>query len=149
MVARDAGHREHVVERHRHVRNDDLDDRVAHALGRRRAAFALSGGPGFRRKRIAGGTRLPLRPDLAPQLPRHPQQHQAAGEQQSHDLEELHRHRREPDAHQGRGCDADGDDAGPILRRQPRGGHADHDRVVPREHEVDDDDLKQGAQLCG
>ena len=61
-------------------------------------------------------------------------------EQQPHDLEQLHRHRRERDPHQGRGHDAERDDAGAVLRRQTRRDQADDDRVVPGEHEVDDDD---------
>ena len=39
------------------------------------------------------------------------------------------------------------DDAPPAPRRQPGGGHADHDRVVAGEHDVDDDHRDERARL--
>src|SRR5207248_7520591 len=53
----------------------------------------------------------------------------------------------EQDAQYRRRDDAESDRARPVLRRQPCGGHPDHDRIVAGEHDVDDDHRHQRAHL--
>ena len=86
---------------------------------------------------------------LAPHLPAHPQQQDAAGEQQADDLQQLDRDAGEPDAHHGRRGDAPEDHLGALVLRQAGGGQADHDGVVAGQHQVDHDDLEQRSQSFG
>ena len=87
------------------------------------------------------------RMQLAPHLPRHPEQQQAAREQQPDDREQLHGDQRERDPAQHRQHDADHDDLALLLARQPARRHPDHDRVVAGEHEVDHDHRGEGVEL--
>ena len=79
-----ARHRQHVVERHRQVGDDDLRDGGAEAHGGTRPRVAAHD------RAPASGMRLALA-DLAVHLPAHPQQQDAAGERQADDGEQLHR----------------------------------------------------------
>jgi hypothetical protein len=80
---------------------------------------------------------------LAPHLPAHPEQEEAAGKQQAHDLQELGGHAGKRDAqHRGR-HHADQDGLVALVCWQSRGGKPDHDRVVAGENEVDQDDLSE------
>ena len=87
MLARRAGDSEHVVQRHRDVSDGDLPYRLAQRLlmapGRciHRAC----------RRKTLHFWLLMRGMQLAPHLPAYPQQQDAAGEQQSDDLQELHR----------------------------------------------------------
>ena len=88
-------------------------------------------------------------PQLAPHLPAHPQQQDAAGEEQADDLEKLGGEKREHDAQHRGGDDADQDRLVALLLRQPRRREADHDGVVAGQHQVDHDHLEEGRQGLG
>ena len=83
-------------------------------------------------------------PQLAPHLPAHPQQQDAAGEQQADDLEKLRGEEREDDAQDRGGDDADQDRLVALLLRQAGRGKADDDGIVAGQHQVDHDDLEEG-----
>ena len=86
---------------------------------------------------------LVRRLQLAPHLPAHPQQENAAGKQQSHDLQQLYCDSREADP-QGRGSQYAGQDGlFPLVLRQSGSGKPDNDRIVAGEHQVDHHDLKE------
>ena len=135
-----ARHREHVVERHGKIGDHDLPDRLAHRLSARLRMQEMHGalrlGPGV----------VHVRAQLLPQFPAHPREEQPADQEHPRDLQKLHRDQRKPDPHHHRERDADRDDPGALPFRQPRRSHADHDRVVPREDEVDEDHLQQRAR---
>ena len=78
-----AGHRrhsEHVVEGHRDIRDENLDHCLPHRLFRRLRAHALGGLPARHRCLLT---------KLLCQLPRNPEQEDAADEQQPGDLGEA------------------------------------------------------------
>ena len=79
-----AGDREHVVERHRDVGDDDLDER-----GRELMVAASPTPPGPPAKPAPSPARRLLK--LAAHLPAHPEQQDAAREQQADDREQLRR----------------------------------------------------------
>ena len=85
--------------------------------------------------------------DLAVELPAHPEQQDAAGEKQADDLHELHREQRQEDAQHDRAGDPVEDH---LLANGARGagrGHADHDGVVARQDDVDEDHLQDRADV--
>ena len=84
---------------------------------------------------------------LAPHLPAHPEQQDAAGEEQAHDLEKLGREQREDDAQDGGGEDAEQDRLVALLLRETGGGQADDDGVVAGKRQVDADDHQEGDDL--
>ncbi len=132
MVARRAGDGQHIVERHRDVGEDDLHERLAEALAFR---FLLAG------RRIGDVPSCLLQ--LAIHLPGDPEQQHAAGEGEADDGEELDGDERKTDAQRRRHGDAEGDDAELLLVRQAGRRHADDNRVVASEHDIDDDDGEQ------
>jgi hypothetical protein len=145
VVARRAGHGQHVVQRHRHIGQHDLGDGLAERLGRSALAVAAAGGRrAVLQRRGLGGV---VGAQLAPQLPAHPQQQDAAGEQQADDLQQLGGEQGEDDAQHGGGDDAPQDGAAPLLGGQPGRGHADDDGVVAGQRHVDDHDLDEGGEL--
>jgi hypothetical protein len=85
--------------------------------------------------------------DLPVQLPAHPQEEETADEQQADDVQEPHGQQRQQHA--------EGDRAGDPVKDHLLancGGcacsrHADDDRVVPGQDDVDEDHLKDGRQL--
>ncbi len=81
---------------------------------------------------------------FAPHLPGHPEQQDAAGQQQADNGEQLDGNQREQDAQHGGGGDADQDGARAPLGRQTRGGEPDHHGIVARQHQVDHDHLEKG-----
>jgi len=88
---------------------------------------------------------MPL-PELAPHLPAHPEQEDAAGEEKADQLQEL-------DGYDGQAQPQDdgGDEAveyglAPLLGRQASGREANGDSVVPGEGQVDHDDLSKSDQ---
>ena len=86
---------------------------------------------------------------LAPHLPAHPQQQDAAGKQQADDLQQLDRDAGKADAHHGRRGDAPEDHLGALVLRQTGGGEPDDDGVVAGQHQVDHDDLEQRGKSFG
>ena len=89
------------------------------------------------------------RAQLAPHLPAHPQQQDAAGEEQADDLEKLGGEEREDDAQDRGRDDADQDRLVALLLRQARRREADHHRIVAGQHQVDHDHLEEGRQGFG
>ena len=83
---------------------------------------------------------------LAPHLPGDPGQQQAAGQQQTDDFQEVVSENREYDAGEGGQADTDNNRAATQVRRQVRGGQADHDRVVSGQHDVDHHDGAERRQ---
>lgn len=144
VVARGAGHGQHVVERHRHVGHHDLGDGLAEGLRRPAGLAVVAAGLAVLQRRGLGGV---VGADLAPQLPAHPQQQDAAGEQQADDLQQLGGEQGEDDAQHGGGADAPQDGAAPLIGRQAGRGHADDDGVVAGQRHVDDHDLDEGGKL--
>jgi hypothetical protein len=137
MVLGSAGDRQDVVEAHRDVGDQDLDDRLPQGLARgarrspigdRRHALVLFG------DRIAVMAAVP---QLAVHLPADPQQQNAARQDDADDAQQLHRDRREGDTHDGRSDDAPEDRLPALIGRQASGRHADDDGVVPSQDEVD------------
>ena len=80
MVARGPGDRQHVVERHRQVGQDDADQRLPRRLARTGGVSAAVAAVAFAAARFA---------HFAVHLPRHPQQQHAAGQGQPDNREQL------------------------------------------------------------
>ena len=149
MLARRAGHREHVVEGHRHVGDDDLPGGLGEGLARNASGngAVLIDVPTL--ESLLGRMLLGLMAgaQLAPHLPAHPQQQDAAGQEQAHDLEKLGRDQRENDTQDGGGENAEQDGLVALLLRETGGGQADDDGVVAGERQVDADDHQEGDDL--
>ncbi len=155
MGVRRAGHREHVVQRHGHVGDHDLQQGGAEALAlqaqllRRRplAVLDLHG-----QLQLALGLGLIVRrlfAQFAPHLPAHPQQQEAARQQQADDGQKLDRDQGEADAHQDGGGQTDQDGLAALFGRQGGGGQTHGHGVVARQHEVDHQHLTEGGQGGG
>ena len=86
---------------------------------------------------------------LAPHLPTHPEQQDAANQQEAQDLQELCGEDGEDDAQHRRGKNADEDRLVALILRQARCRKPDHDGIVARQHQVDHDDLAQCDQGLG
>ena len=84
---------------------------------------------------------------LAPHLPAHPKQQNAAREQQPDDLQQLNRYGSEADAQERGGQYADQDRFPALSFGQPGGCQPDDDCVVAGEHQVDHDDLEKRSQV--
>ena len=83
------------------------------------------------------------RVQFAPHLPAYPQQENAAGEQQSYDLQQLDRNGGEADPQDRGGQNAHQDRFLALPFREPGGREPDHDRVVAGEHQIDHHDLEK------
>ena len=83
---------------------------------------------------------------IAVHLPGHPEQEDAAGEDQADDLHQLGDHEGKDDPQHQSGDDADQDDALALRRRQARGERADDDRIVAGQHDVDHQHLAERGQ---
>ena len=83
---------------------------------------------------------------LAPHLPAHPEQQDAAGQQQADDLQQLHRDAGEADAQDRGGEDADQNRLVALVLGQAGGCKPDDDRIVAGEHQVDHHDLEKCCQ---
>jgi hypothetical protein len=86
------------------------------------------------------------RAQLAPHLPAHPKQQDAAGEQQSDDLQQLNRDGSEADAQDRGGQYADQNRFFSLTLGQSGGCKADDDRIVAGEHQIDHHDLEKRCQ---
>ncbi len=86
---------------------------------------------------------------LAPHFPGHPDQQQPADEDQSDDLHQLGHDEREGDAQHQRREHADQDHLLALFGGQARGERAHDDRIVPGEHQVDHQHLKEGGKGRG
>ena len=124
MLAGGAGHRENVVERHRDVGDDDLPGGLGEGLARR-ALCDPARSVGVRvGESLLGRVRFGRRgAQLAPHLPAHPQEQDAARDEQADDRKQPRRDAGEQDAQHRRGDDADEDRpvallgaAAPMLR---------------------------------
>src|SRR5918995_909207 len=99
---------QHVVERHRHVGDNNLprclSKRLARGMfGDQAILIEVAVLQGFFGLKVLLGM---AGPQLAPHLPAHPEQENTAGEKQADDLEELGRETREDDAQDGSRNDA-------------------------------------------
>ncbi len=137
MLARGARHRQHVVERHRDVRQHDLPGGLGEGLARHiRASPCVS----------AASVSSAFGPRSSRHIFQlHPEQQDAAGEQQADDRQQLDGDAGERDAQHRGGDDADQDGAPALLRRQAGGGEPDDDGIVAGQHQVDHDDLEEGG----
>ena len=150
MLARGAGNREHVVERHGDVGDDDLERRLGEGLPLstfRNMAVGVQVLPGQRfahRMRVSAG-----RAQLPPHFPAHPEKQDSACKEQADDREKPRRDGGEEDAQHGRRGDTDEDRLGSLLRREPGGGEPDDDGVVAGQNEIDQDDLQKRRQRVG
>ena len=86
---------------------------------------------------------------FAPHLPAHPQQQQAAGQQQADDGQQLDGDQGEADAQHDGGGQADQDRLLALLRRQGGGGQAHGDGVVAGQHQIDHQHLAERGGLAG
>jgi hypothetical protein len=143
-LMRGAGDGEHVVERHRHVGDDDLHDRLPEGFW-----FRLAAGGRLAFEHVGAAIGVGGALELAPHLPRHPEQKNAPGEQQADDLQQRRRHQGEDDPQRRRGQNAEKDRAPALSLRQSRGGKADDDGVIAGERDVDPDDLKERRPELG
>ncbi len=81
---------------------------------------------------------------LAVHLPAHPEQQQAAGDQEAAtERQQLRGDQCETDAEDRRGDDADEDGFAAEIGRQTGGGEPDDDGIVAGEHQIDHDNLKE------
>jgi len=152
VLAGRAGHRQDVVQGHGHVRQQDLRHGLAHGLGtRRRGGLTLElDACGFLEGlcRLGGLGLMPL-PELAPHLPAHPEQEDAAGEEKADQLQELDGHYGQTQAQGDGGHETVKDGFAPLFGRQTCGGEADGHGVVSGEGQVDHDDLSKSDQGFG
>ena len=121
-----AGNRDHIVERHHEVGDDDRLDRGPKLVTRRYVAVSV---------------RVARRSD---QLDADPQQHQPADQ-----LEQGHVQQRDCDSDQDhaqhdRARAAPQDAEAPLLRGQVAAGQRNQQRIVTTEQDVDHDDLADG-----
>lgn len=133
MLTRRTGDREHVVERHRHVGDNDLPCSLGQRLGRGTFRLAVRSHdmlfmPGAQ---------------LTPHLPADPQQQEAAREQQSDNGQKLGCKSREDNSQKCRGANADQDCLVALPFWQTRSGKTDDNRIVTGKNKVDEDDLNE------
>jgi len=83
---------------------------------------------------------------LAPHLPRDPDQQQAADKDQADDLHQLGHDEREGDAQHERREHADDDHLAPLVGGKPRRERADDDRIVARQYDVDHQHLQESGK---
>ena len=135
--ARRTGDRQHVVERHRKIGENDRPQR-------RPEAGLVAGG--------IGSVEVASRPldrvsvavdDLTVHLPAHEQQQKAARQRQADDLQHLLCDGREQDAQNDRARDAPENHLGAHIVGNARCGHADDDRVVAGKRQVDHQNVEQ------
>jgi hypothetical protein len=84
--------------------------------------------------------------ELAPHFPAHPEEEDATGEQQPDQLQELNGDAGKGNAEGGRRANADDECLVALIGRQAGSGEAYNDGVVAGEHQVDENDLEEGAQ---
>jgi len=133
---------EDIVQRHGKIGDQDLDQGAQQRLGllRGRSVDARQGG-------FAPGFLGPAPGDqIAPHLPAHPEQQQAAGQEQADDLQQLHRDQGEAAQHDHRRAEPQDDRPALEPMGQARRRQADGDGVVPRQGEVDHHHLREGRQ---
>ena len=125
------GHRQHVVQAHRHVRQDDLHHRLAQRL--RLASPAALSTCGRRSSRNISST---------------PTAAAARRQAAARDRQQLQRDRPEGDADHRRAGDAEQDGAGRVCRsRQSGHRHPDDDGIVAGQREIDQHDLSERDQV--
>src|SRR5262245_24810319 len=139
MVARGARHRQHVVERHGDVRNNDLPGSLREGLPGDVALLPSQCSLGFVPVRAA---------QVAPHLPAHPKQQYSACQKQTDNLQKLQGDARENESQHGGSDNADEDRARALFGWQARGGKADDNRIVAREDEIDHDDLEKRGECA-
>ena len=84
---------------------------------------------------------------FAPHLPAHPEQQEAARQQQADDGQQLHGDQGQADAHDDGGGQTDQDGLSALFLGQGGGGQADGYGVIASQDEVDHQDLAEGGGL--
>ena len=135
VLARGAGHRQHVVERHRDVGDHDLPGGLREGLARRRPPPRSTPPRGPRRWARAVRATSSSKPRRAGCRRRAAVRPSPAARPQ--------RWRRRYSARWRRRCRRGS--PGPLVLRQARRGEPDDDGVVAGEHQVDHDDLEEGG----
>ena len=147
MFAGGTGNGQNIVERHRHIGDDDLPGGLGKGLapgatGYFTIGIEVRGAHRFQRFHalFAGFSQL------APHLPAHPEQQDAADQQQPKNVQKLGGYAGKQDAQCGGGDDADEDRLVALLARQARRREADDDGIVTGQHQVDHHHLPKGNQ---
>ncbi len=90
-------------------------------------------------QRLMGG-------DVAIEPPRHPHEEDASGQHQAQNVEDAGGDQGQADAQHHRQRHAPEHHLVAAAAGQPSGRRADHHGVVAGEHEIDQDDLKEGGE---
>ena len=77
-----------------------------------------------------------LFPQIAIQLPAHPEQQEPTSQRQTDDVEQLHRHASEDNPHYHRKRDAVNNDLLTIFRCNASRCHTDHNGIITSEHQI-------------
>lgn len=146
MPACGAGDGQNVVEGHRDVRHHDPQDDLAEGLAMGLACDRAVAFEGMvHRPVVASLLMLGCRVNLAPHLPADPKEKNAASERKPEHLQQLRCDPRAQDPQSSCRKNADCDRTLALLKRQAGRGKTDDESVVSSQHEVDEDDLNQGA----
>ncbi|KAH0445364.1 hypothetical protein KCU90_g381, partial [Aureobasidium melanogenum] len=124
-----AGNRDHVVEAHHRIRDDDGLDRRDELVGRLHVLMGVMRG---RHQTYAD-----------------PQQQQPARELQQRHVEQYHGKRDQRDAQHNRAGRAPQHALGPLRGREIAASERDHHGVIATQQDVDDDDLDDCAPMEG
>src|SRR5262249_3159318 len=144
MLPRGTCDSENIVERHRHVSDDDLPG----SLGERFAGDMCgnrSVGIDIIACQCLGGLLLLLNrcAELSPHLPAYPEEEKAPGEQKPNEPEKLCGYPCEYNAQCRRDANANEDRLRALLVRQTSRSQANDDGVIARQNQVDHDDLEE------
>ena len=152
MLARRAGHGQHIVQRHGQVGQQDLEQRLAQGLRLGRVggcAADLHPRRRLQRGFALGAFLAALGAQVAPHLPADPEQQDAAGHQQADDFQQLGGDQRKADQHHHGARQPHDNGAAALMRRQAGGGHADGHGVVAGQRQVDHHHLEKRGDRAG
>ena len=97
----------------------------------------------------AGITMAAAIAQFAIHFPADPKQQDATRQDDTNDLQQLNGDGREADSHHGRRNNAPENRLFPLFWRQTRRRHADHDGVIAREHNVNEQNQEQWLEPVG
>src|SRR5215472_18435865 len=144
MFARGARDSENIVERHRHVGDDDLPGSLDESFARDMCGDRSVGVDIITRQCLGGLLFLLDRcAELSPHLPAYPEEEKAPGEQKPNEPEKLCGYPCEYNAQCRRGANANEDRLRALLVRQTSRSKANDDGVIARQNQVDHDDLEE------
>ena len=139
MLARRAGHAQHIVETHRHVGSGHAPYGAPEGLGRFDAAMFVS-------DNLVGPCGFSLVENLAIEVPADPEQQQAASQDQPDDLQQLHHDQGKYDPQHQCRANTDQNHLAPLVRRQAAGQCADNNRIIGGKNQIDQHHLPEGRQ---